>query len=133
MTRTLLLLFALTLCFPVSGQQMPEPVLRDAHLPWYPVMARLARVSGDVEASFVVDANGDVTSVNIASGHELLRKETGENIQTWKFTLPRGSNNREWKCETTFHYRLLGITIGKTPTKHVVSIDTFHNVEVAVE
>src|ERR1700722_18319361 len=62
-----LLLFALAVCTPLSAQQAPEPVLREAQLPMYPALARQARVSGDVKASFTVDATGNVISVEVLS------------------------------------------------------------------
>jgi|SRR5690242_2033314 len=129
-------LLAMGVLLGVSGfaQNMPEPVLRGAQLPMYPPLAEQARTSGDVKASFVIDETGTVTSVNISSGNDLLRKTTEENIRSWRFVLPRDAHRTEWRFETTFHYRLTGIIIGGGPTgKLTVTLDRFRDVEVVAE
>jgi TonB family protein len=129
-------LLVMGLLLSVSGfaQNLPDPVLRGAQLPMYPPLAELARVSGDVKASFVIDETGAVTSVNVNSANDLLSKATQENIHTWKFILPKDVHRTEWRFETTFHYRLTGIIIGRGPTgKLTVTLDSFRDVEVVAE
>ncbi len=72
----------------------------------YPPVARIAHITGTVEASFVVDANGNVLSVEILSGANLLGNLTQKNILTWKFEGPEHPSHEPWKDHSTFVYKL---------------------------
>jgi len=53
-------------------------------MPFYPPLARQARVQGVVNLRIVVAQDGTVT-IDSASGHPLLRDTTAEYVKTWKF------------------------------------------------
>jgi len=114
-----------------SAQKPSDPVLKSAQLPTYPVLARTAGVVGDMDAEFTLDSEGNVTSVEITSGHPLLKRVTEENIRTWKFKLPTegGMDGRRFK--TRFSYKLSGrwVPESKVP-KLTVTFDSFDHVEI---
>ncbi len=55
------------------------------HEPYYPTVARVARVEGPVEVELTIDEEGNVTSARVISGHPLLKAFVLEAAQTWKF------------------------------------------------
>ena len=67
----------------------PEPYLKSAPMPFYPGLARAARIEGKVLVHFVVDETGDTSEVEAASGHVMLRQATIENVKNWKFGWPQ--------------------------------------------
>jgi TonB family protein len=90
----------------------------------YPYVARIAHVTGTVEASFVVDANGNVLSVEILSGGDLLGHFAQKNILTWKFQGPGDVSHEPWKDRSTFVYKLAGdsadtLTVKMNSYRHV--------------
>ncbi len=118
----------------VFAQRSPEPVLRSAQLPEYPHIAVLARIEGEVKASFVLNRDGEVVSVETLSGHGLLRRATEENIRTWKFFIPAAARQPELKLTTTFRYHFSGrkIVINQTG-RLTVTVDSFHKIEVVTD
>jgi len=104
-------------------------------MPRYPVIARFARVAGEVDAEFTLDDSGNVASVQILSGPSLLWDETRENIQTWKFTMPTHSPDASQKYKTKFYYRFSGRQVEgddeSGPTLRLtISVDSFHQIEI---
>ncbi|MCU1306397.1 MAG: hypothetical protein JWN45_1092 [Acidobacteriaceae bacterium] len=68
-----------------SAQAKPDlPVVKSGDIPFYPSLARLAVVSGDVILAVTTDGEG-VASVRIENGPPLLAKAAAENVRTWKF------------------------------------------------
>jgi hypothetical protein len=60
------------------------PTIAGAAVPFYPPLARLARVYGTVEVLVAV-SNGEVVNAEAKSGHKLLVQATTDNIKTWRF------------------------------------------------
>ncbi len=67
----------------------PEPYLKSASSPFYPPLARQARIEGSVTLRFTVNELGDTTDVEATSGHKILQEAAIANIQGWKFRPPR--------------------------------------------
>ncbi len=82
----LLLLFAL-LTVPVRAQ-VEQPFLASAQLPFYPQLARMARVQGTVELDVTVSPEGKVLAAKAVSGNPLLRTEAERNVKTWTVQWP---------------------------------------------
>ena len=60
------------------------PTVAGAAVPFYPPMARVARVNGTVEVLVTV-SDGVVVNTEVKSGHKLLEQATTDNIKTWRF------------------------------------------------
>lgn len=97
------------LCLPqtTSSRDQAQLVLISAELPMFPRIAQTAHITGEVKASFVVDASGNVVSVNILSGPKLLGDVTEKNIRTWKFVGPGEASQQPWEDHSTFAYKLV--------------------------
>jgi TonB family protein len=135
MKRIVLAFVACVLASALFAQQPPDPVLLSAQMPKYPVIARFARVTGDVEAAFTLDDGGNVASVHIVSGPPLLADATQANIKTWKFKMPKNSGGPDREYKTTFTYRFSGREVGgsdedETPLKLRVTVTSFHEIEI---
>jgi len=127
----LLFLFAGSAVF---AQGHPEPVLLSAQLPVYPRVAAAARIKGEVSASFVLNPNGEVVSVETLSGPKLLRTAAEENIRTWKFFIPAAAQQPELKFRTTFQYHFSGRAIELNETRRLtVTVDSFHKIEAVTD
>jgi hypothetical protein len=95
------------------------------------VGAALPKLSndGEVTASFVLNAYGDVISVDIENPERLLDTITQENIRSWKFQLPHDLYRTEWRYETTFRYHSREVADSE-PEKLTVVFESFHRVDV---
>ena len=120
----LLLLFLSVNPFSVD----PEPFLKSAPMPFYPSLARAARVQGKVLVHFRVDEKGDTCQIEIVSGHAILRQATIDNVKEWKFAWPQPCACRVQK-EVLFDYILLG----KTPDSPTTIVKWFGNKRVEIE
>jgi TonB family protein len=114
-------------------QDQPEPILRASLMPTYPPIAATAHITGDVRASFVLDADGNVTSVEITSGPALLRDATERNIRSWKFgpAADRSASKRSY--ETVFYYRISSRTACENNRWITVSTGSFHAIEITTD
>jgi TonB family protein len=109
------------ICIGVSAQS-DEPELLSANIPFYPPLARQARVYGIVKVTFTLPANaGEPVNVDAASGHPLLKAAAVENVKTWRF---RNIYAVERRYETTFRYSLSG-----SESRHV-TFESFNVVEI---
>jgi len=108
----------------------PEPYLKSAPMPFYPGLARAARIEGKVLVHFVVDETGDASEVEGATGHVMLRQATIENVKNWKFGWPQPCACREHR-EVVFVYRLSGKPY--TPKSPTVTVKWFGNSRVELE
>ena len=123
MKRCLGVLLCLTfaVCLRVAAQA-DNPELVSANIPFYPPLARQARVYGTVKIAFTLPANAEEpVNVEGVSGHPLLRSSAVENVKTWRF---RNTYAVERKYETTFDY-----TLSETESRHV-TFESFTVVEV---
>jgi len=87
------------------GQTLPEPRLVSVGLPKYPVLARQARIEGEVHVEFILNSSGEPVSVTAVSGHPMLKGAAEENVKTWKFELPKDLYRTEWKYDTIFNFK----------------------------
>ena len=124
-----LLLLAASLA--ALGQALPDPVLVSAGSPRYPPIGRLARVQGEVKVDFTLNSNGEVVSSTAVSGHPLLRAAAEDNVKTWKFDLPKNLFRTDWKYSTVFHFRISNDDQPYENPKLMVTVDSFHYIEIA--
>jgi TonB family protein len=96
---TLLLLLSVTL-FAANT----EPHFKSAAMPFYPPLARQARIEGKVTLRFTVYEKGETSDIEATSGYKLLREAAIENLQSWKFWPP--SCACQVKDEVTLVYKL---------------------------
>jgi TonB family protein len=76
-------------------------------MPFYPQLARQARIEGKVSLRFAVNEQGDTSEVEVVTGHQLLRQATIESVQGWKFRWPNPCACRV-KKEAVFVYKISG-------------------------
>jgi TonB family protein len=99
----------------------PEPFLKSAPMPFYPPLARQARIEGKVLLRVTINQAGE-TSVEGLSGHLLLRNATVDYVKDWKFGWP-------YPCactvsrEVTFVYKIL--TQEATPDSPIATVRWF--------
>jgi TonB family protein len=67
------------------GGQAKAPELLVSSAPIYPVMARQARVEGQVTIEAVIDTNGKLTNMTVVSGPPLLHQAAIDSLRTWKY------------------------------------------------
>ncbi len=120
-------------CGLLSAQsaQPPEPILKSAGQPTYPPLARAAHIEGEVRLEFVLNRDGDPSSVTVVSGHPMLVPATVATVKTWKFEFPENAFQEGQKYETTFAYKLSKKEIEQENQPKVsVAVNTFHRVEI---
>ena len=129
-----LIVVVLALQNPSLGQNLPQPILEYAALPFYPPPAIGAHVEGHVKLSFVLTQSGEVVDVRVLSGPEMLTEAAVKEVRTWHFRLPRDLFRTEWRYETEFVYRFSGIEVkSNAAPKLTVSLATFDHVEVITD
>lgn len=114
-------------------EQPPEPVLKTSLMPIYPAIAAIAHIEGDVKASFVVDADGTVSSVEIVSGPPLLQRATLENIRSWKFAPATVKSSANRSFDTVFYYRMSRRIACENNRWVTVSTDSFREIEITTD
>jgi len=78
------------------------PLVLRADAPVYPPLARMAKITGKIEAEFTIQ-NGEVVKAVAKTGHPFLVNATTENIRSWRFA-PEANGT----FTATFVYELLG-------------------------
>ena len=68
--------------------------------PTYPTLARSARVQGEVILSAVIDANGQITNLQLVSGHPMLVPNAIAAVKQWRYK-PYLLNGSPVEVETT--------------------------------
>jgi len=68
--------------------------------PPYPPLARAARVQGDVVLNAVIDVNGQITNLQLVSGHPMLVPAALEAVKQWRYK-PYLLNGTPVEVETT--------------------------------
>jgi TonB family protein len=77
--------FVAFVCITMAAQT-DEPQLLSANIPFYPPLARQARVYGVVKVTFTLPANAaEPVNVEAGAGHPLLKSAAVENVKTWHF------------------------------------------------
>jgi len=75
--------------------------------PIYPVLARQARVEGEVLLDATFDAQGNVTSLTVVSGPQLLYATALQAVKTWRYE-PVYLNGvpMPFQMEVTVHFHM---------------------------
>lgn len=68
--------------------------------PTYPPLARSARVQGEVVLSAVIDTNGQITNLQLVSGHPMLVPSAINAVREWRYK-PYLLNGQPVEVETT--------------------------------
>ncbi|HVN17171.1 MAG TPA: TonB family protein [Dongiaceae bacterium] len=68
--------------------------------PQYPPLARAARVQGEVVLSAVIDSNGQITNLQLVSGHPMLVPAAIAAVRQWRYK-PYLLNGQPVEVETT--------------------------------
>ena len=92
--------------YRVGGKVQPPQII-DEIQPQYPVIARQARVEGDVLIDSVIDTHGDVTQMKLVSGNPMLVAAAFNAVKEWKYrpTLLNGTPISV-EMEVTVHFSL---------------------------
>jgi protein TonB len=90
----------------VGGKVLPPRAVY-APPPAYPVLARQARVQGEVVLDATFDAQGAVTNLTVISGPQLLYAAALQTVSTWKYE-PVHLNGVPvpFMMEVTLHFHL---------------------------
>lgn len=94
-----------TLLMSTAFAADPEPFLKSAPMPFFPPLARQARIEGKVLLRVTINQAGDAT-VEGLSGPALLRAATVEYVKEWKFGWPHPCACTVSR-EVTFVYKIL--------------------------
>lgn len=81
----------------------------------YPPVARMARISGDIDMVALIDPKRNVSVPVLPPGHPLLVRAAEENIKTWRF-----QSGLESELRVTYHFKLEG-----EPTHNISSVCKF--------
>jgi TonB family protein len=106
-TKTLSALIVVLLVSATALGADPDPYLKTAPMPFYPPLARQARIEGKVSLRFAVNEQGDTSEVEAVNGHQMLRQAAIESVQGWKFGWPHPCACRV-KREAIFVYKISG-------------------------
>jgi protein TonB len=68
--------------------------------PTYPTLAKAARVQGDVVLSAIIDGNGQITNLQLVSGHPMLVPAALTAVRQWRYK-PYLLNGQPVEVETT--------------------------------
>jgi len=82
------------------SQGVTKGLLIHREEPTYPVLARSARVQGEVVLSAVIDTNGQITNLQLVSGHPMLVPAAISAVKQWRYK-PYLLNGQPVEVETT--------------------------------
>ena len=82
------------------SQGVTKGLLIHKQEPTYPPLARSARVQGEVVLSAVIDVNGQITNLQLVSGHPMLVPSAIEAVKPWRYK-PYLLNGQPVEVETT--------------------------------
>jgi TonB family protein len=103
-TLQVAILFTLGLVASLASAQQsnePLPTVTAASVPFYPAIARMARIQGVVRLRVSTDGKR-VSSVEVVSGPPLLARLANDNVKTWLF-----KPHTPTTFEVTFRYKLM--------------------------
>jgi len=106
MVRSRCLGGVLIICVVASVAQVAEPpqklpVVKSGDMPFYPPLANMARIQGDIHLRVTTDGSG-VAFVVVESGQPILARAAQDNVRTWKF-----EPHEPTSFSTLFAYHLL--------------------------
>jgi hypothetical protein len=121
-----------------TAQQSKErlPTVATASVPFYPPIARVARIEGVVRLRLSTDGKR-VSAVSVESGPPSLLPAAEENVRTWKF-----KDHSPTTFEATFRYKMLpesecdmdsGTVLLRLPTEVEVSAKGVQTCDPTVE
>jgi periplasmic protein TonB len=70
--------------YRVGGVVQPPKLIHQVQ-PVYPMLAKEARIQGDVVIDSVIDKQGDVTQMKVVSGSPLLIQAAMQSLEQWKY------------------------------------------------
>src|SRR5580765_6162327 len=82
------------------SQGVTKGLLIHKQEPTYPPLARAARVQGEVVLSAVIDINGQITNLQLVSGHPMLVQAAIAAVKQWRYK-PYLLNGQPVEVETT--------------------------------
>jgi periplasmic protein TonB len=82
------------------SQGVTKGLLIHKQEPTYPPLARAARVQGEVVLSAVIDINGQITNLQLVSGHPMLVPSAIDAVKQWRYK-PYLLNGQPVEVETT--------------------------------
>ena len=82
------------------SQGVTKGLLIHKQEPTYPPLARAARVQGEVVLSAVIDTNGQITNLQLVSGHPMLVPSAIDAVKQWRYK-PYLLNGQPVEVETT--------------------------------
>jgi periplasmic protein TonB len=82
------------------SQRVTRGLLIQKVEPQYPPLARAARVQGDVVLSAVIGTNGQITNLQLVSGHPMLVPAAIAAVKQWRYK-PYLLNGQPVEVETT--------------------------------
>jgi TonB family protein len=133
MTKALLLTFLVLLLAVNAFGAEPTAYLKSAPIPFYPALARQARVTGMVTLNFVITEQGDTSEIKAVveseavNAKELLRQAAMDNLQNWKFAWPHPCSCQS-KRKVIFSYQLSSEM--ESPGRPSVTVRWFGRTEV---
>jgi protein TonB len=89
------------------GGEVKAPHLIFSTPPIYPLVAKQASVEGDVVVQTTIDVNGNVASMQVVSGPEMLRQAALDSLRRWRYE-PSKMNGQPiaTQMEVTIRFRL---------------------------
>lgn len=96
--------FTTLLCYSGGAQTQvhtpDNPVVKSAEAPFYPLLARQARIEGTVQVQVTTDGSS-VTKAVASGAHKMLLDAAEQNVQTWRFL-----GHKPQTFSVTFVYKL---------------------------
>jgi len=116
----------LILLLPIGTFTLGDAKICVKHLeaPQYPLMARLAQISGDVVVKVSISPEGTVAEVDRISGPSVLRDYAAQNLKKWVF-----DHGEERNLEIQFKFKLQNPPTNYAPPP-VVTFDLPNHVEI---
>jgi TonB family protein len=84
------------------ADSLPQVVMTHLFPPVYPPLAKQARITGDVQVSVYVRADGTVVSAESLSGHPMLANGAVENAEKSEYECRKCTHEMEYKLIYTF-------------------------------
>jgi TonB family protein len=114
-----------------AAQNQVAPTLISRASLRYPPLARQARIQGQIHLEFFINHHGEVASVNVLSGHPMLAPAAADNVQSWKFVLPKAATLDDQRYETIFDFEISTADVElPLDDNAVVTVDSFRHVRV---